>query len=246
MLHDVARSLSVGGYTFPTREDYLAYDADGGRIDQLDANSIIAIQRDWHMRGQNGCVFAMHAARKLNVRQWMYELHSDKLDVHLIRQTIEAAVDDPGNQILSLIFPAIICSTDLRELVSVAHAMGCYQAREVNPDTGLVALRYPIGDAESWIVGFAPLASLPVTRRAPFAELAIRTKQKSKVLHPDLNDDPSQAHLADVDLNCDPEVLSNLIVKTKARSAKILGGYEAREATEGAKAKITFDLSDQQ
>jgi hypothetical protein len=106
-----------------------------------------------------------------------------------------------------------------------------------------VALRYPIGDAESWIVGFGPIASLPVTRRAPFVELAIRTKLRSKPLHPDLNDDSSQAHLADVGLNFDTKVLSSLLSKTRARTAAILGGKVARESAVGAKAKITFDFS---
>lgn len=57
------RTATVGGYTFPTRYDYLA--RCGRRaVDELDADTIIAIQRDWHMRGQNGCFFAMHTARK--------------------------------------------------------------------------------------------------------------------------------------------------------------------------------------
>ncbi len=68
MLHDLPRTLTVGGYTFPTRADYLASCANSRGLAELGANLLIAIQRDSHIRGQNGCVFAMHAARKLSAQ----------------------------------------------------------------------------------------------------------------------------------------------------------------------------------
>ncbi|MGH3794250.1 MAG: hypothetical protein ACRDSP_05120 [Pseudonocardiaceae bacterium] len=235
----------MGGYTFPTRYDYLACCGSSRTVDDLDADTIIAIQRDWHMRGQNGCVFAMHAARKLNNQQWRYETYPRVPDASAIRQSITNAIADPENQILSLVFPAVECEKDVRDLVSLARSAGCYEAVEVEECSDFVSLRYPIHDAESWIVGFAPLATLPPTRRAPFAELAIRTKAKSKVnaVHPELNGETTQAHLADVDLSFDPKVVTNLISKSKARSAKILGGESIRNATKGAKARVTYGLS---
>ena len=121
--------------------------------------------------------------------------------------------------------------------------MGCYQAGEVDERSGLVSLRYPVASAEAWIVGFAPLATLPRTRQAPFAELAIRTKAKTQALHPELNGDVGQAHLADVDLNFDSTVVASLISKSIARTTRILGGDFTRCALKGAKAKVTFDLS---
>lgn len=243
MLHDVPRTAAVGGYTFPTRYDYLARCGNSRTVDELDADTIVTIQRDWHMRGQNGCVFAMHAARKLNNQQWRYEVHPRVPDKNALRQSITAAIADPDNQILSLIFPAVECRKDVRSLVDLVRSVGCYQATEVEERSEFVSLRYPVHDVESWIVGFAPLATLPATRRAPFAELAIRTKVKTKALHPELNGDTTQAHLADVDLNFDPQVVTKLISKSKARSARILGGESARSVTTGAKAKVTFDLS---
>ncbi len=107
----------------------------------------------------------------------------------------------------------------------------------------LVALRYRIQDADSWIVGFGPIPSLPATRRAPFAELVIRTKAKSGPTHPELNSEPTQAHLADVDLGFDTEVTTCLIAKSIMRTANVLGGTLARSQTEGAKAKVTYDLT---
>ena len=159
MLHDVARSLDAGGYTFPTREDYLVHGGEARSADQLGSNEIIAIQRDWHMRGQNGCIFAMHAARNLTAGQWRYHVCYGDPDVDQLQRTIVDAVSDPDNQILSLIFPCITCADGIQALVAAAVEIGCYQADDVDDESGLVALRYPIGSAESWIVGFAPLAS---------------------------------------------------------------------------------------
>lgn len=243
MLHGVPRTLKVDSYTFPTRDDYLACCTVGGQVDELDEDTIVAIQRDWHRRGQNGCVFAMHAASKLTARQWRYSIHASVEDVQLIRRSIRAALGDPYNEILSLVFPNIECRADVGELVRVALAAGFFQAGELTAGSGLVGLRYRIYDVESWVVGFAPLATLPLTRRAPFAELAIRTKPKVRPIHPDLNNEMSQAHLADVELGFDAAVVESLISKSKTRTAKILGGEAARCKTHGAKAKVTYDLS---
>lgn len=243
MLHAINRSLRAGDYTFPTRLDYLTYYAASGLVYDLDEAAIIAIQRDWHSRGQNGCVFAMHAARKLSAEQWRHEIHCDLADADTLRQRIAAAVADPGNEILSLIFPAIVNPVDVRRLVDIIMAAGCYQATATLDGSPLVTLRYQLGDVASWIIGFAPVQTLPLTRRAPFAELAIRTKPKSGPKHPALNNDPAQAHLADVDLGFIPEVTTRLISKSSRRTASILGGTLARAQTRGAKAKVTYDLS---
>jgi hypothetical protein len=243
MQHDLPRTFTVGGYTFPTRADYLARCANGRDVADLKADQLISIQRDWHSRGQNGCIFAMHAARKLSAQQWRYEVHPPDPDVQAIRRSISVSISDPDNQILSLIFPAVECRTGLRQLIDIARSVGCYQAGEVDERSGLISLRYPVASAEAWIVGFAPLAILPPTRQAPFAELAIRTKVKTQALHPALNGDTGQAHLADVDLSFTSNVVARLITKSIARTSRILGGDLARYAMKGAKAKVTFDLS---
>ena len=245
MLHGVPRTMQIGGYTFPTRDDYLSHYTVGGHVDELNEETIAAIQRDWHRRGQNGCVFAMHAARKLTARQWRYEVHSSSKDIEHLRGSIHASVNDPHNEIMSLVFPSIECRADVSELVQVAFAVGFFQAENLTPGSGLVGLRYRIREAESWVVGFAPLETLPPTRRAPFAELAIRTKPKRRPVHPDLNNEASQAHLADVDLDFDPAVVTRLISKSKTRTIRILGGESARIRARGAKAKVTYDLSAQ-
>jgi hypothetical protein len=243
MLHAINRTFHVGGYTFPTRDDYLALYAPNGLVGDLEDEVIIAIQRDWHTRGQNGCVFAMHAARKLSAERWRYEVHRQPVDPCKVRLSIAAAVGDPANDILSLIFPAIERTTELSHLIGVLLAAGCRQACGSGAKPALAALRYQICGAESWIVGFAPICSQAVTRRAPFAELAIRTKPKSGPTHRALNNNMTQAHLADIDLGFEPEVMTRLIAKSIMRTANILGGPSVRSLAAGAKAKVTYDLS---
>jgi hypothetical protein len=243
MLHKISRNFQTGGYTFPSREDYLAYYALQGGVTHLDHETVITIQRDWHTRGQNGCVFAMHAARRLSANEWRYEVHDWPGDAQRIQRSISLAVADPGNEILSLIFPAIDCELDVKVLTDIVLRAGCHQAKASGTQPGIIALRYPIGKAESWIIGFAPLSILPATRRAPFAELAIRTKPKSGFTHSELNNDPGQAHLADVNFKFGAEAATRLIQKSKTRTAKILGGPTARDEARGAKAKVTFGLS---
>lgn len=129
----------------------------------------------------------------------------------LLAKLISDAVADPRNDILSLVFPVITSQIGLRELVAAMLEAGCYMAADMPSNTTLISLRYSLGKAESWIVGFAPIAQMPATRRAPFVELAIRTKRKNGPTHEELNNDESQAHLADVQLGFPEEVVTRLI-----------------------------------
>ena len=242
MIHDLSRTLELGGYTFPTRGDYLTRYAAGRPVNELSSEMIIDIQSDWHSRGQNGCVFAMYAARNFSSQQWRHEVLFDHQDVDRIRGAISRAVTEPHNEAVSLLFPQATTVAQLRDLVHATLEAGCHLAEDATGQPGLVALRYRLDGADSWVVGFAPLEELPATRRAPFAELAIRTKPKSRPTHPGLNSDKDQAHLADIELNYSPEVMARLIHTTKARTAKILGGIGTRAKTKAAKAKTTFYL----
>ncbi|WP_242909257.1 hypothetical protein [Actinomadura terrae] len=243
MIHDLARTLELGGYTFPTREDYLTRYAAGRSVDEISADTITTIQSDWHIRGQNGCVFAMHAARSLSARQWRHEVLFDHRDARRIRTLITRSVADPGNDVLSLIFPQVTTPEHVQVLVRSALEAGCHLAPDDPAEgSGLIALRYRLGAADSWIVGFAPLPNLPATRRAPFTELAIRTKTKDRPTHPDLNKDAGQAHLADINLDYPPDVVHLLINKTRTRTTKILGGTQRRSQMKAAKARTTFAL----
>ena len=243
MLHGIPRSVEAGGLTFPDREDYLSTLKLRDGSGELDTAALIAIQRDWHSRGQNGCVFAMHAARQLSDQQWSYEVYDGMPDALTMQMAIESAVGNPENELASLLFPNVTSLEQLAELINTAVEAGCVPYQEAMGDVDVLRLRWRIGEVESWVIGFIPLDDVPVTRRAPFAELVFRTKQKSGIIHERLNNDPTQAHVADIDLGFGRDVTGSLLDKSTQRTMRLLGGEAARSAAHGAKAKTTYGIA---
>ncbi|HEU5187482.1 MAG TPA: hypothetical protein VFT87_03185 [Candidatus Saccharimonadales bacterium] len=100
MIHGIPRSVEVEGTAFPGRNDYLehfgvvASEEMDGRL-EIDPAIALEIQRDWHSRGQNGCVFAMHAARNLTQEQWSSSVHAELPEPTIMRDFVEAAIVDP-------------------------------------------------------------------------------------------------------------------------------------------------------
>lgn len=246
MIHGIPRSVEVEGMPFPGRDDYLGHygveASESGELN-LDQEQVVAIQRDWHSRGQNGCVFAMHAARNYSPHQWSMSVHDELPESSEMRALIEGAVEDADNQLHSLIFPNITTTEQVYELVGRAVEAGCTIQTEEKGQTDVMRLRWALGDIESWVIGFAPVPDVPATRQAPFAELVFRTKTKTKMIHPDLNNDPTQAHVADLDLGFDTETVGRLMEKSSDRTERLLGGTAARSVTHGAKAKTTYGIN---
>lgn len=129
MLHGVPRSIEVGGHSFPGREDYLNHLGITDTDRELDKETCIAIQKDWHTRGQNGCVFAMHAARKLDREQWSYDVFKALPEAAIMQQAIAEAVGNPNNQLSSLLFPNINTTEELHELIELAGEAGALLGR---------------------------------------------------------------------------------------------------------------------
>lgn len=248
MTHDVPRSVEVAGWQFPGREDYLQYygiepTEPGGTI-EVDPATAVEIQRDWHSRGQNGCVFAMHASRRLDQEQWSATVYSELPNPEEMRGAIEGAVNDPKNQIHSFLFPNVTTPQQLRELIDLSVESGCVMREHMETDgVEVFRLRWMLGEVESWVVGFASMTDVPPTRRAPFTELVFRTKLREKEIHPGLNSDPSAAHVANIDLGFDQTTVGKLIDSSKSRAARLLGGPALRAATPGARAKTTYGIT---
>jgi len=246
----IPQSVEVAGLRFPGREDYLAHynvnmSETTGLLD-IGAKTVVAIQRDWHSRGQNGCVFAMRAAYELDEQRWSASVHHVLPDATEMRSLIKAAVANPINEIHSFLFPNITQPDQVRELMRLAVEAGCVMREHAETEgVEVFRLRWMLGDGkvESWMVGFAAMQDVPPTRRAPFTELVIRTKLREREIHPDLNADPTAAHVANIDLGYDPDKTGRLIKSSKLRAARLLGGPVARANTPGARAKTTFGLT---
>lgn len=248
MTHDVPRSVEVAGWSFPGREDYLQHygiepTEVGGHL-EVDSATAIEIQRNWHSRGQNGCVFAMQAAHKLDQEQWSATVYNELPEPAAVRRIIEGAVADPKNQIHSFLFPNVTTPQQLRELIDLSVESGCVMREHMETDgVEVFRLRWMLGDVESWVVGFASMTDVPPTRRAPFTELVFRTKLREKEIHPGLNSDPSAAHVANIDLGFDHATVGKWIDISKNRAARLLGGPALRAATPGARAKTTYGIT---
>lgn len=246
MIHGVPRNIEIEGMPFPGRNDYLEHfgieiPTDGEPL-LIDHDLAADIQRDWHSRGQNGCVFAMHAARNFTPNQWSMSVHDELPRSERMRALIESSVDNADNQLHSFILPNVTTTEHVYGLVDRAIEAGCTVKAEDKDAINITRLRWPLGDVESWVIGFAPTDDIPATRRAPFTELVFRTKTKTKVIHPSLNNDPTQAHVADLDLGFETDTVGKLIEKSADRTARLLGGAAARSEAHGAKAKTTYGI----
>jgi len=223
--------------SFPSPGQYWALAAALGHYRNSDDRvTLIALaQRDWHIRGQTGCMFARLAARDANRLRWHYVVSeyvgrsvSGALDVD---SQVSRAVDDDEVQIVSIILPevrdALTAVSAIREL---AASTSFWLAKDTVDEGCLhLHLRYPIGagrgkSVEAWVMAFAPFHFVPNTRRAPYFELAIRVKEKPAWNFHRLNQDRSVAHLADVELKMSDRHWEDRWSSTLRRTRMILGG----------------------
>lgn len=236
-LKNLPRTELLGRHRFPAPAAYhvavsaqIASDADPSLLrhrHHADA------QRDWHIRGQNGCQFARLAARDA-ANGWEY-LVSDGLpatltnkDLTELKDHVVAATQRPETQVLSLLLPEI---TDPRDAVRMMRmlakdAEGFWLERDEPTDDGqMLYLRYAVEeDLQAWIMAFAPFDFLPNTRRGPYFELAIRVKPKPEWLYHRLNQEKTLAHLADLPLDMPPKYWDDRFNSTLERTRRILGG----------------------
>jgi hypothetical protein len=191
-------------------------------------------QRDWHVRGQNGCQFARLAAKDAETLRWEHivatELSDEPGDVFgpQLDDLIGLAVSEPRTQILSLLLPEIgEAGQAVWVIRSLAATTSFWLERdEVTPEGLRLHLRYPVaeGTVQAWVMAFGPFDFLPNTRRGPYFELAIRVKPKPPWLFHRLNQDKDVAHLADAPLNMSLRHWEDRFTSTLRRTRMILGG----------------------
>lgn len=240
---------------FPNRDDYKTYFlAHGVSNNQKniwdDDELVIATQRHWHTRGQNGCVFAQVAATHADKYGWESKVLRDGSYTtsdasRAIDQIFDLAVKNQCCENLSLLFPQIDTPDNLVGLLKNIRDSSSSITVTITEykDFSIVALRGKL-DVEgvlAWIVGFGPFGFLPYTRQAPFTELAIRPKKKPETLFDKLNQDKEAAHLADLPLGLEYEVMDKLWEKTQAITRAILGN-SARKLASLASVEVTYAI----
>ncbi|MDQ3098260.1 MAG: hypothetical protein M3Q44_00750 [bacterium] len=247
-------SVTHGKYVFPGRTDYETYFVRKGMIQtpaelwQRD-DLIVQVQRHWHSRGQNGCVFAQAIAANAPDRGWVGAVVNQPVikiaepeQLQAIEAKIQAAIADPETQVQSLLFPQVTSEQDLVDLVrAVSQVPSVYIARQGHYDEfSTVALRIAINEDQvlSWLMGFGPFEFFPNTRQAPVTEIAIRVKPKPDEIFHRLNQDREAAHLADTPIYMEERVAEGLWQATYERTRNILGG----EPDMFSAAKVTFSV----
>jgi hypothetical protein len=239
---------------FPAPGQYWALAAELGRGRHSgDRATLIALaQRDWHVRGQTGCLFARLAARDAGSLRWHHVVSeyagrsvSGASDVDA---QVRRAVDDDGIQVVSVVLPAV---RDGRTAVSAIRGLAAstpFRLAKDTVDEGRLHLhlRYPVGtgtgeSVEAWVMAFAPFDFVPNTRRAPYFELAVRAKEKPARMFHRLNQDRSVAHLADVELEMPERHWEDRWHSTLRRTRMILGGEP--DAVSAAKSTLAVPES---
>lgn len=238
----ISGSLQQGSWHFPTRNDYIDYllgtnlVSDPNDIWQNDRFTV-AIQRHWHSRGQNGCVFAQVAANGAGQNGWhSIVIKGEIQDVvspenqRNIGSNIALAIHDPDCQIISFLFPQVVDPGDLVTLLRSLTNTPNIILRDATKHDDMItfALRVAITNAPkivlSWLMGFGPFTFFPTTRQAPVTELAIRTKVKPDKIYERLNQDREAAHLADMPLELAEQAWPRIWNATLNRTRVILGG----------------------
>lgn len=247
----VNRSARYGHRSFPTREDY----ADTFRPGDLGAEPWIdpifsaAVMRDWHTRGQTGCLFARRLANVADDAHWASVVFTSLPDETLTEEmhqklapALQLGMSSAECEIVSLLFPLVESVAGLKVVCRALMQSSPITMSELPspPGISIIALRLDIsGDGKlSWIMAFGPFEHWPPTRRGPLLEFAIRVKPKPPNLFHKLNQDPSAAHLADSDPHLSEAGMETVFERTEKATRDVLGGNP--DPRSAAKATFSF------
>lgn len=243
----LVNDVSFGKYKLPSLEQY---DERAAALRESGIpNGVVATaaQQDWHARGQNGCNFARIAARRALEVGWHSEYIGSLDDVDKVDDVMAESADHPDREIVSIVFDSMSPNDLVDMITTLTEVSDFYLEDDRIIDEGTrrqLYLRYPLklGRVAAWSMCFAPYDFMPNTRRSPFIEIATRVKEKPEGLHPMLNGNPAEAHLADLILDNDPKHTAHRIVTTVGRTAAILG--EKPNHITAAKSTIVVPLAE--
>lgn len=250
--------LNDGGQVrYPTRDDYVDRLVAQGLIKSLDdlianhAQLIGEIFINWVETGQLACVFASVLAKKPRENRWLPAvfLHAlkegDQLP-GLVNAELDAAFD--SHEAAVLIFPDIRTGQEIVSLLNLlcgdASGRWYWTSTDIDPDpTGelaLVGLRWVLQTDKSvnFVLGFADIPTMPLTRRAPFTALFLRITERKRT--PEHKEDGRvQVHLADLDSTLQQAVHDRVAEVTAAKRKN----YVEPTRSAAARARVAFSLS---
>lgn len=237
---------------FPTKQDLLRLLVDAGEVeDEADllANRpelVSELMLSWIGYGQTGCHFATKLARSPAESGLLSVAYLDSPSEAMVESFEALLLDAPAAfEAVQFILPRVQSPEDAIQLLSNLGAHPRWYTTSIPNEQGdedLVGLRWrlPGGRYVSWVLGFAPLETMPFTRRAPYTALFMR--MKAPEFHdPDrpTEDDLLAVHLADVPHRLSSEsLLQKWWRNTRQTKTELLAG----ELTSAARARVTFSL----
>lgn len=251
-------------FSYPTLNDYVeqlvAQHAIISKSDLLTnpANDDVigAILLHWSQYNFVGCYFAKHLSRKSAAAKWHTAVmrvagsttnFSAQLDANLL------AACQLEMEAVQLIFPEVFSAEQLVNLVNLLCAKRnwywtCVPWKYGEAESKLIGLRWalPVNSrVVNYVVGFSPLETMPLTRRAPFTTLILRTSDQICKPPPDtdssvrkLEADRVAVHLADMNSRIrKPESNTRIWLATKELKRERVG-----DDTSSARARVTFAI----
>ena len=162
--------------------------------------AIIKTQLEFYRKGGAGCLFAAHAASDPKKFDW--RLTVSHVDATQITAIAEEAISASQISTQSIIFPSVVETEDLLELLSVLGEAAPFSLGMQEQFKRMMCLGYrvQVGDEQSWAAGFGNFRFLPKTRQAVFTEVVFRSKPRPKYDKVMKEAPPGTIHVADMDM----------------------------------------------
>lgn len=251
-------------FKYPTLDDYveqlIAQDKIISKSDLLtnpdNDQAIGEILRHWSQHALTGCYFASYLSRKNVAAKW----HTSIVRIAGSTANFSAEIDssllaacEEEMEAVQLIFPEVFSEKELVNLINLFCVKRnwywtCVPWKYGDAESKLIGLRWlhPTNSSVvNYVLGFSPLITMPITRRAPFTTLVLRTSDK--IRRPPAGTDTSDrkletdrvaVHLADMNSKIEkPERNTRVWIKTKALKQDRVG-----KETSIARARVTFSL----
>lgn len=228
-------------WQFPTREDLqVAFPqmvaADGG----FDPASVNEAFQTWFQFEQSSCVFAHQLSLNTELHDWYQLCVPAPLGESELHQKLAEAVSG-RHKATQVTFPYADSVESVSNLVQQIARADDWHANRIDEHNGIahIGLRWSgVGEGlVSWVLGFSPLETMPLTRRAPFTALIFRSRGEYKRERKTNSPDPEiEVHLADI---CGVSAETSDVWTTTESQRKAL--VEPSLAG-GARAQVSFSL----
>jgi hypothetical protein len=215
---------------------------------------------EWIRAGATGCAFARTFSNPPAPACWASSVVPGREDYDRIASVVQTFLDGTIGtaEAAQVILPDITKAEEIVQLTNALCATQRWFCSEVEcvekKQTLLIGLRWLLPDNQhlNWVLGFANLSSMPITRRSPYTALIVRPGAPGRV--PSIaQDKPNEIKERRPDRGKIPVHLADMETRPKIRDEKLKTLWRVTQenkkekiATDeigyAAKAKITFSL----